>query len=107
MDNYYKFLAIFDHHPYVYTEPIEYVIANYKTDDPDEFRSYGMDKYNKLKEELTKSDINKTKKNVLDIVKRNHKMNLKKLNESISELINIDQDYKNSFLTHNKAIQSQ
>lgn len=103
LEEYYKFLAIFDHHPYVYTEPIEYVISSYKTDNPDEFRDYGMPRYNKLKEELTKQEINKLKKSVLDIVKRNNKLNLKKLNESISELINVDQEFKNSLMMQNKS----
>ena len=98
LTEYYKFLAIFNHKPYVYAEPIEYVVNNYKTEDPDEFRNYGMKLYNDTAKSLSKTDTSSTKKAVLDIIKRNHKVNLKRLNESVLELIKVDEEFKKSFL---------
>jgi len=98
LGEYYKFLAIFDHHPYVYAEPIEYVVSNYKTDNPDEFRDFGMKEYNDVKKELPKTETAKMKKSVLDIIKRNHKVNLKKLNDDILEIINVDEEFKNKII---------
>lgn len=98
LEEYYKFLCIFDHYPYIYDNPIDYVIDNYKTEDPDEFRDFGMKKYEQIKKDLPKTEIAHTKKTVLDIIKRNNKVNLKRLNETILELINIDEDFKNNII---------
>lgn len=104
LDEYYKFLAIFDHVPSVNKEEIINIVPAYKTENPDEFREFGMKNYDAIKKDLSKSEVTKTKKRVLEIIKRNHKLNLKLLNESILELITLDQDFKNSFLSLNKTI---
>lgn len=98
LEEYYKFLYTFDRRPYVYNQENDYVLPDYNSSDPNEFMDFGMKIYEKIRKELTKSEISHTKKMVLDIVKRNHKVNLKKLNESIIELINIDDDFKNNIL---------
>jgi len=98
LDEYYKFLAIFDHLPYVHDEKVENIVSSYKPRHPDEFHDFGMKKYDKVKEELSKTEINRTKKLVLDMIKRNHRLNLKKLNMSILDLIKVDEDFKKSIL---------
>lgn len=99
LEEYYKFLAIFDLRPYVYENPIDYVISNYKTENPDEFRDFGMKKYEETKKTLSKTESSSTKRMIMDIIKRNHKVNLKKLNERILEIINIDEDFKKTLLS--------
>jgi len=98
LEEYYQFLYIFGQHPYVYDKPISYVVNNYKTDNPDEFRDFGMKKYDQIRKDLAKTEMAHTKRQVLDIIKRNHKVNLKRLNETILELINIDEEFKVNIL---------
>lgn len=98
LEEYYKFLYIFDHKPYVYNQSTHEVIIGYHTDNPYQFNDYGMKIYNNISKSLGKQEISHTKKLVLDIVKRNHKVNLKKLNESIIELINVDEEFKTNIL---------
>lgn len=97
--DYYKFLYILDHHPYVYKEKSEYVLENYRYSNPDELCSYGMSIYDEIKKNVGKTDINSFKKNILEIIKRNHKKNIKTLNENIFELINLDCEFKNKLLS--------
>lgn len=98
LKQYYRFLAIFDLYPLVYSEPVENIIFGYQTEDRDEFHDFGMGEYNNEKQNLSKSEINKTKKDVLEIVKRNHKVNLKKLNETVLRLINVDTNFRNTLM---------
>ena len=95
---YYRFLATFDMYPLVYSEPAENIIFGYQSDDKNEFHDFGMAEYNQQKEDLGKAELNKTKKDVLDIVKRNHKVNLKKLNETILRLIKVDSTFTNALI---------
>lgn len=98
LQDYYRFLYIFGLHPYVYMEKSEYVLENYRYRNPDELSNYGMAVYDEIKENLEKVEINCTKRNVLDIIKRNHKKNIKHLNENILDLINVDSEFKHKIL---------
>jgi len=98
LEDYYKFLAIFDLRPYVYDKPISFVIPNYKTENPDEFRDYGMKKYEEVKKTLSKTQTAYTKRMIMDIIKRNHKVNLKKLNKTIIDILKLDDDFRKSIM---------
>lgn len=98
LQDYYKFLFILGHHPYVYINESKYVLENYKHDNPDELCNYGMSIYDEIKKNTSKTEISSFKKVILDIIKRNHKKNVKNLNENILDLINVDSDFKNKII---------
>lgn len=50
--------------------------------------------YNNIVDNMKRYEINKMKKNILDILKSNTKKNIKELNKKIVELMNIDEEFK-------------
>jgi len=65
---YYRFLAVFGLFPLVYTEPLKFIVPEYKTENPNEFHDFGMSEYNGQKKELTKPEVNSTKREIVDII---------------------------------------
>jgi len=101
LEDYYKFLYILGHHPYVYIEDSKYILKNYKHENPDELCNYGMSIYNDVKKKTAKTETSTFKRIILDIIRRNHKRNTKNLNENILDLINVDSEFKDKIIKPN------
>ena len=52
------------------------------------------------KESLSKAKINKIKKQVVDIVKKNATFNIETLNNDIIKVMNIDETFKDKLIKH-------
>lgn len=101
---YYKFIGCFDIDPYV-KDHLDYEIL-YDLDDD----RYDIDNGNRLMEEeyypmyvnirdkTPKRDINNTRKDVIEIIKRNTKRNIDELNKKVVELFQMDEAFKNNML---------
>ena len=56
--------------------------------------------YMEKKESLSKAKINKIKKQVVDIVKKNATFNIETLNNDIIKVMNIDETFKDKLIKH-------
>lgn len=109
--DYYRFIACFEITPFVY-EKNDYQIL-YNSDDPkyhetiqpsclekyvisDEYNNL----YNESKSENTVSDVNKQRKAVKDIIKRNTKSNIVELNKKMLSLFQMDEEFKASIISN-------
>jgi len=97
---YYEFIAAFDIDPYVINKPDNEILFN-----ADDDRFLSMDKnyrieetifplYKNKKSKLSHANIEKKKRDVVDILKRNSKRNLHDLNRNIMDLIRVDEGFK-------------
>lgn len=104
LEEYYKFIGCFDVLPYVkdhYDNEImygndddEYYKGNNETRIQDEL--YPM--YKKVIDKTTKCDINSTKKEVLNLIKKNTQKNIGDLNNKVVQLFKMDEDFKSVIL---------
>jgi hypothetical protein len=101
---YYKFIACFDIDPYI-KDHLDFEILYELDDERYDFNNgnrtiedtYGP-MYSKIKTCLTQRDISNTKKDVIDIIKRNTKRNIDELNKKVVELFQMDETFKNTML---------
>ena len=97
---YYKFLGSFEIEPFCKDRTDSAILniddeySKYSYDFSEDYYSF----YKKAMDQLSKSEINKLKKTVLDIVKRNSKQNIGDLNKSVIGLIEMDVDFRNNLL---------
>ena len=56
--------------------------------------------YMEKNESLSKAKINKIKKQVVDIVKKNATFNIETLNNDIIKVMNIDETFKDKLIKH-------
>lgn len=104
LDDYYKFLSVFDVMPFVQNHRDRDVLYD-KTDDRF-FKASGttelcdsyMDKFKKISNTLTKQELNKIQKSVCDIVKQNSKRNVDELNKQVLNMLNADEQFKASVI---------
>ena len=97
LERHYKFLGSFDLLPYVNDKDNMDILG----EDDGDFGKYDIEekwmrKYNAIIYDLKKGEINKIKKNITDILKNNTKRNMKELNNNMIDLLNIDNEFKNS-----------
>jgi hypothetical protein len=108
---YYKFLGCFDVTPFVDNKN-DYEIL-YTSDDEKHHTRVDSSDYHKfsiqeeyktlyvsLKNKNTATDVNKTRRDVKDIVKRNTKSNIIELNKKMVELFQMDEQFKNMLLSN-------
>ena len=111
LKDYYQFIECFDIEPFVKNSINDTEIL-YNTDDDrydclaefteentklvHEFR----EKFKKIKDNTTKSFVNDTKKNVIDIIKHISKKNVDELNKKVISLFNMDEDFKKIILSN-------
>lgn len=102
---YYKFIGSMDLDPYIkgmsnnkilYNRDDERFDTDYESHDYDAFSI--CDKYLKVfistRDNTTKSEINKIKRQVVDVIKGNSTNNMKELNKKITELFVVDEAFK-------------
>ena len=100
LKEYFKFLGCFDVKPKAQSKTNEEILETTNmieydyTDNEYAIEEYCMELFIKIKDELQKSEVNNTKKRVLDILKKNSKQNLKELNKSVLNLLNADDEFK-------------
>lgn len=96
---YYKFLICFGIYPYIdrKTDAEIMGIESYGT-------SYAIEEeykplYNRIKEKTNQQELNKTKKDVKEIIKKNTKSNILDLNKKVVELFQMDEHFKTDLLS--------
>lgn len=108
LHEYYKFIGCFDIDPYVKGKNDSEIIYNQDDERYDPFKEYTDENtelpiryaniYNKIRDETMKSQLNKIKKEVVDIIKKNSKKNIDDLNKKMVALFNMDEDFKKIIL---------
>jgi predicted RNA-binding Zn-ribbon protein involved in translation (DUF1610 family) len=111
LSNYYQFLACFDITPFVYNKNDYQVL--YNSDDEkhhtcvessDISKFAVADEFNKLyndaKSKTPASEVNKQRKAVKDIIKRNTKSNIVELNKKMLSLFQMDEEFKTSIINN-------
>ena len=109
MEDYYKFISCFDIVPYVQNKSNNEIL--YRSDDPRYHREikpsesdmYSIEEqwypcYKRIKAGLMMSEVKNIKKEVSDIVKKNTRANIIELNRKMMEVIQMDEEFKNSIL---------
>ncbi len=107
LENHYKLIGCFDLPPYIKNKnDLEILGAYYQEnidsfDNKDEKDKYLLEErwlklYNNTVDNTKKCEINKTKRNIIDILKNNTKRNMKELNLKIINLLNIDDEFKST-----------
>ena len=100
LKEYFKFIGCFDVKPKAKNKTNEEILDDIKSfeyvhfSNEYEIEEYCMELFIKIKKELQKSEINNTKKRVLEVLKKNCKQNLKELNKSVLNLLNADEEFK-------------
>jgi hypothetical protein len=108
LERHYKLLGCFDLPPYIKDKNDLEILGQYYKENPDSFEDkdekekYILEEkwlklYNNTVDNTKKCDINKTKKNIIEILKNNTKRNMKELNIKVIELLNIDEEFKQEF----------
>lgn len=101
LEIYYKFIISLEFLPYVYDQcscnildKIDCICNESNFDLCDEY----MKLYKDVKINMKQSEINKTIREIIELIKHNYKNNIKKLNTEILEFIRVDKNYKNMFM---------
>jgi hypothetical protein len=94
LEEYYKFMNIFDIQPYCVDKTDNDIIENGSEDYIIQDKIYKI--YNEMK--ISKSEINKLKKTVTDIIKNNSKYNVQELNKKVISLLNLNEEFKNNLM---------
>jgi len=95
---YYKFLACFEVYPFVYQKENGDVLKDFSHNNEHYLEEMGMKIYKEIKDGLNKVEINKMRKTVVDMIKKNTQYNVQNLNKNILKIVNIDEDFKNTLL---------
>ncbi len=95
VERHYKFLCCFDLYPYIKDKDDMEILG----EDDGDFGKYEIEEkwmgiYNNIAQNIKRYDINKMKKNITDILKNNTQHNLKDLNKTILDLLNVDESFK-------------
>lgn len=97
---YYKFIGCFDIEPYSKIRSDPEIL--YDEDSDDESKDIS-DKYNSLyiktRDDTKKSYINNTKKQVIEIIKKNSQRNITELNKKVTGLFHMEEEFKNKLLS--------
>jgi hypothetical protein len=105
LERHYKLLGCFDLPAYIKDKnDIEILGNNYKEseeafENKDEKEKYILEEkylkiYNNTVDNTKKCEINKTKKNIIEIIKNNSKRNMTEFNKKVIDLWNIDEEFK-------------
>jgi hypothetical protein len=108
---YYVFIASLDIDPYVKDRNNNQI--NYSSDDDRYWREVSyhdleanslqdefMKEYRRVKDNMTRKEIDRLKKDLLDLIKRNSKKNINELNKTVMTLINVDEEFQKLILNH-------
>jgi predicted transcriptional regulator len=108
LSEYYKFLGCFEIDPYVMGKndtEIKYNIDDERFDPCLEFTDRNREipilytkMYTEIRDKTLVSQLNKIKKEIIDIIKKNSKKNLDELNKKVFALFNMDEEFKQTIL---------
>ena len=100
---YYKFIAIFELRPSIADIDDDEILGHSLVEDNNRHlaETY-MNLYGEEKNKLKKSDINTTKRKVINIIKENTIHNISELNEIIIEILKTDDTFRQQLLTLNE-----
>jgi hypothetical protein len=112
LEKHYKLLGCFDLPPYIKNKNDLEILEKYYQenadyfDDKDEKEKYILEEkwmklYNNTVDNTKKCEINKIKKNIIDILKNNTKRNIKELNVKIIDLLKIDKEFEETLNINN------
>lgn len=90
---YYQIIAKFDVLPSSYQQKNAFIYPEFKHDNEYFISDYCMKLYNDVKSNLSKSEISKSKKQIIDIIKNNNNYNCKNLDKYLINMINHDNEY--------------
>lgn len=100
LKEYYKFLAHFDVYPSSYVDlsgevkKNSEILPNFYQENEYYLSEFCLNLYNYEKKSLKQPDINKMKRQALDIIKCNNLVNIKSLNKKLLNLVNMDLEFK-------------
>jgi len=100
---YYKFISCFDLFPTVKDKSDNIILGfnerNFRQSSFDDAISERLMKwYNTIENNMMRSEYNKIRKDVIEILKRNTKHNMDELNKRMTSLFNMDEEFKKSLL---------
>lgn len=105
LDEYFKFIGCLDVEPH-FKGKNDFEILYNDDDDrhhevvaPSEYEKWRISeemgrRYNSIRDNITKSEINGAKKEIMDIIKKNSMRNMDELNKRVAELFQMDEDFK-------------
>jgi hypothetical protein len=109
LEQYYKFIGVFDIEPFVTGKSDNKIL--YNSDHPEYDKEYpshdtNMHKvvdqmnalYCRVRDNITKCEVNTLKKQVVDIIKRNSNNNISDFNTKLAELFEMDEHFKGLLL---------
>lgn len=100
---YYKFIGCFDIEPDSKNRTDPEILYDEESDD--DFKDIS-DKYTSLyvktRDDIKKSYINSTKKQVIEIIKKNSQRNITELNKKVTGLFHMEEEFKNKLLSETK-----
>jgi len=108
---YYHFIGCFNIQPYVFEKNDSMVLFNESdigysdTSDKSDIEAHRIvDKYNsmylRIRNTLTDADRRSASKEVIDILKSNHKLNISQLNKHILEVLRVDEGFKTRMISN-------
>ena len=103
--DYYNFLVAFDILPYVYDKSDEEILDSSSSCSSDEIEKEFYDRYQIINEKITKGEILKIQREVLDIIRRNTSRNIEELNLKLIDLFRMDPSFKSSILESTTTFQ--
>ena len=95
IETYYKFIGCFDVEP-VSKDKSDGFLLHGDNDNKFDLSEKFWDIYNKIS--MTRGEVNKIRKEVLDIIKRNTNRNIEEINKRIMELIHVNEEFKSDVL---------
>jgi hypothetical protein len=97
LDEYYKFIGCFDVEPSIKGKS-DNEIMGIGSEDSYEISDTYMKMYQKIQDGTTRLEVKNTKKEVVDVIKRNTIRNVDEMNKKVVELFNMDEDFKKTLL---------
>jgi hypothetical protein len=97
LENYYKFIGSFKLNPFIKDKSDKEIMDDNKYDDDSyNIRDFFIEIYKTITNKLTKKEIAETYKDLLNILSKNSRKNLKDLNKKVTELFKMDTNFKDN-----------
>ena len=97
LKDYYMFLVAYDIIPYVFNKTDGDILETLESSS-DSLEVEFYDRYQVINDKITKGEILKIQRDVLDIIKRNTSRNIEELNLKLTDLFRMDSNFKSSLL---------
>jgi hypothetical protein len=99
LKEYYRFLACFDIDPFIKDKDDSEILDDDSIDCSDyNIQEEWYAKYKNIDEVIMKSDINRTKKEINNIIKNNTKASILELNKKVMEIMQMDEEFKTQII---------